>query len=189
MLLDIQGDMNAIKNTINELEKLSDEEKAEEYVKEQILKHNRDVVCRPKKAVAYIDELKQAYLDGLAEGRKDIKQLKKDCSIWESRAKGLLHKNEIVDVYTLQKENADLNRDKAELLNSVTELKNKVTELEAQLKNNPYVELLQKEKSEMAEDFAKQIEKMKNKLNCSKYHYCLCKDKTCKDCKDWKLQE
>ena len=50
MLLDIQGDMNAIKNTINELEKLSDEEKAEEYVKEQILKHNRDVICRPKKS-------------------------------------------------------------------------------------------------------------------------------------------
>ena len=159
MLLDIQGDMNAIKNTINELEKLSDEEKAEEYVKEQILKHNGDVVCRPKKAVAYIDELKQAYLDGLTEGRKEIEQLKKDCSIWESRAKGLLHKNEMVDVYTLQKENADLNRDKTELVNSVTELKTKVTELEAQLKNNPYVELLQNEKAEN-EQLKQQIEEI-----------------------------
>ena len=41
----------------------------------------------------------------------------------------------------------------------------------------------------MAENFAKQIKKMKNKLNCSKYHYCLCKDKTCKDCKDWKMND
>lgn len=102
---------------------------------------------------------RDGYSDGLAEGRKEIEQLKKDCSIWESRAKGLLHKNEMVDVYTLQKENADLNRDKTELVNSVTELKTKVTELEAQLKNNPYVELLQNEKTELAEDFAKQIEK------------------------------
>ena len=126
---------------------------------------------------------------GLAEGRKEIEQLRKDCSIWESRAKGLLHKNEMVDVYTLQKENTELNRDKTELVNSVTELKSKVTELEAQLKNNPYVELLQKEKAEMAGNFAKQIKKMKNKLNCSKYHYCLCKDITCKDCEDWKMND
>lgn len=56
---------------------------------------------------------------------------------------------------------SELNRDKTELTNSVTELKTKVTELEAQLKNNPYVELLQNEKAELAEDFAKQIEKMK----------------------------
>ena len=33
-----------------------------------------------------------------------------------------------------------------------------------------------------------QIDKMKNKLNCSKYHYCLCKDIVCKDCKDWKME-
>lgn len=50
---------------------MTDEEKAEKYVKEQILKHNRDVVLRPKNAVTYIDELKQAHLDGLAEGRKE----------------------------------------------------------------------------------------------------------------------
>lgn len=34
-------------------------------------------------------------------------------------------------------------------------------ELKEQLKNNPYVIQLQKEKAEIAEDFAKQIEKMK----------------------------
>lgn len=34
-----------------------------------------------------------------------------------------------------------------------------------------------------------QIAQMKNRLNCTKYHYCLCKDKTCKICKDWKLAE
>lgn len=34
-----------------------------------------------------------------------------------------------------------------------------------------------------------QIDKMKNKLNCSKYHYCLCKDIVCKDCKDWRMND
>lgn len=43
-------------------------------------------------------------------------------------------------------------------------------QLKEQLKNNPYVQILQKEKSEMAEDFAKQIEKMKCCGNC-KYFF------------------
>lgn len=30
--------------------------------------------------------------------------------------------------------------------------------------------------------------KMRNKLNCAQYHYCLCKDKVCKDCNNWKLE-
>ena len=110
---------------------------------------------------------------------KKKKKTEKEYKEW------LVHDHKLAN--QLKNENAELNRDKIELTNSVTELKTKVTELEAQLKNNPYVELLQKEKAEMAEDFAKQIEKMKNKLNCSKYHYCLCKDITCKNCKDWKL--
>ena len=115
---------------------------------------------------------------------KDISKLKKE----NAELMNTLEKTMPLKLANqLKNENAELNRDKIELTNSVTELKTKVTELEAQLKNNPYVELLQKEKAEMAENFAKQIEKMKNKLNCVKYHYCLCKDKTCKDCKDWKL--
>ena len=38
-------------------------------------------------------------------------------------------------------------------------------------------------------DLKVQIEKMKNRLNCTKYHYCICKDKNCQNCKDWRLEE
>ena len=77
-----------------------------------------------------------------------------------------LNKQELINDYVfenakLTKENAKLNRDKTELVNSVTELKTKVTELEEKPKNNSYVQILQNEKAEMAEDFAKQIENLK----------------------------
>lgn len=80
-----------------------DEEKAEEYVKEKILKHNKDVVLRPKNAVTYIDELKQAYLDGLAEGRKEK---------YEMALSQIRHDREKVIEYneTLKKENAELKK-------------------------------------------------------------------------------
>ena len=61
------------------------------------------------------------------------------------------------------------------------------------------IEQLEKENAELKEKMGRacyriaelkmQIEKMKNKLNCSKYHYCLCKDIACKDCKDWKMND
>lgn len=47
------------------------------------------------------------------------------------------------------------------------------------------LDIMNNRESELLE----QIEKMKNRLNCTKYHYCLCKDKNCKNCKDWKLEE
>lgn len=51
----------------------------------------------------------------IEELQKENERLKKDCSMWESRAKGLMHKNEMVDVYSLQKENAELHAEIAEL--------------------------------------------------------------------------
>lgn len=72
MLLDIQGDMNAIKNTMNELEKLSDEEKAEKYAHRKIAWW-ADSDFDADMAEGYI---KRAYLDGLAEGRKENAGLK-----------------------------------------------------------------------------------------------------------------
>lgn len=55
-------------------------------------------------------------------------------------------------------------------------------ELKEQLKNNPYVIQLQNEKAEMAEDFAKQIEKMKCCGNC-KHEQDSNTDYYCEDCK------
>lgn len=52
MLLDIQGDMNAIKNTMNELEKLSDEEKAEEITCKKLILINL-ISCLLKKRRKY----------------------------------------------------------------------------------------------------------------------------------------
>lgn len=68
MLLDIQGDMNAIKNTMNELKKLSDEEKAEKYF----------ISLELEKV---IEKMWKVYLDGLAEGRKEI------CKLCETKIK------------------------------------------------------------------------------------------------------
>lgn len=85
-----------------EVSEMTDEEKAEEYVKEQILKHNRDVVIRPKNALTYIDELKQAYLAGLAEGRKDVTYMKA-----EEYDK---HLNACRENIKLKKENAELRK-------------------------------------------------------------------------------
>lgn len=66
------------------------------------------------------------------------------------------------------------------------ELKELIAELEAD----------NLEKQDLISDYVmenatlkKQIEKMKNKLNCAKYHYCFCKNKNCKDCKDWKMND
>ena len=63
MLLDIQGDMNAIKNTMNELEKLSDKEKAEKYFEDSKDYYDSREPITDR-------QLRQIYLDGLAEGRK-----------------------------------------------------------------------------------------------------------------------
>lgn len=56
-------------------------------------------------------------------------------------------------------------------LDGLAEGRKENEELKEQLKNNPYVQILQKEKSEMAEDFAKQIEKMKCCTNCKHNNY------------------
>lgn len=74
MLLDVQGDIKAIQKTTEALKKMTDEEKAEEYVKNLILKHNQDLVLRPKAAVTYIEELKQVYIDGLKVGREETEK-------------------------------------------------------------------------------------------------------------------
>lgn len=85
----------------------------------------------------YTDEvIIQAYLDGTAEGRKEGYEQGKN----NERELQCGKKNYEKDIVKLEKENEELNE---------------------QLKNNPYVQILQNEKSEMAEDFAKQIEKMK----------------------------
>lgn len=72
---------------------MTDEEKAEEYVKEQILKHNKEVVLRPKNAVTYIDELKQVYLDGLAELEKENAELIDKLNLQNQRLNELIKEN------------------------------------------------------------------------------------------------
>ena len=71
MLLDIQGDMNAIKKTMNELKKLSDEEKARE---EEMREDENNVGILYKKSYADLEkenaELKE-YAEKLSEQHAD----------------------------------------------------------------------------------------------------------------------
>lgn len=56
-------------------------------------------------------------------------------------------------------------------------------------KDKEYLDKVNNKQTEVILKLNKQIDKMKNKLNCTKYHYCLCKDKNCQNCKDWRLEE
>lgn len=68
----------------------------------------------------------------------------------------------------------------------IVELEKEIAELKEQNKDLcESLDIMNNRESELLD----QIEKMKNRLNCTKYHYCLCKDKTCKICKDWRLAE
>lgn len=152
---------------------MADEEKAKELTTELICNKCEEIkhckIIGTDKCITYIRSLNailQGYKKGFEEGRKE--------KCFEQNNDGTIHPCEVMKVCEEIEEGAKV-------------IAKENAELKEQLKNNPYVQLLQKEKAELAEDFAKQIEKMKNKLNCSKYHYCLCKDKTCKDCKDWEL--
>ncbi|MCQ2053164.1 MAG: hypothetical protein MJZ03_04435 [archaeon] len=77
-LLDINADMKAIQNTMNVLKKIkgvdmTDEEKAEEYIK-----NVRTELENQTYWVDCTDEVKQAYLDGLAEGKPKWHDVRKD---------------------------------------------------------------------------------------------------------------
>lgn len=97
---------------------MTDEEKAEKYFEDSKDYYDSREPITDR-------QLRQIYLDGLAEGRKE--------KCLEQNNDGTIRPCEVM------KENE---------------------ELKEQLQNNPYVQILQNEKAEMAEDFAKQIEKI-----------------------------
>lgn len=108
MLLDIQGDMNAMQKTMNELEKLSDEEKAEKYVNETFGRTN------PIVAMTYIN----IYLEGLEEGRKEVREHETTC---------------VNRLHHIEKENAELKKDKEWLDNTNNEQTEVILQLQAQI--------------------------------------------------------
>lgn len=116
---------------------MTDEEKSEErYCK----------TCKKKNNCFHNCDVFIEYTKGLAEGRKE--------------------KQKIIDTQTVEIESRDVYLTEKESLiirqqTKIQTLEKENEELKAQLKNNPYVQILQNEKSEMAEDFAKQIGKMK----------------------------
>ena len=116
--------------------KMTDEEMAEEYA-DECFKAN------DKNSKYYRLLLITGYLDGLAEGRKEVSYMNA----------------EEYDKYL------DVCRENAELKEKMGRADYRIAELKMQ------------------------IDKMKNKLNCSKYHYSSCKDIVCKDwrMKDWKM--
>lgn len=91
---------------------MTDEEKAKQYAEDYKTKDGR--------SLDYCD-IKQAYLDGLAEGRKDLEKVKTEKYFYKK------------DTQELEKENAELSNSVTELTNTKTELENKVTELEKQI--------------------------------------------------------
>ena len=115
---------------------MTDEEKAKEYAR-RISKPCLHIVCNQ-----YCSMVKQAYLDGLAEGRKELEQWKQEWQDAQIKAneEGFTRTTIQIKYKELEKENA---------------------ELKEKLKNNPYVIQLQNEQAEMAEDFCKQIENLK----------------------------
>ena len=86
----------------------------------------------------------------------------------------------------LLEENKELEKEKCTLL-GILQGKDKLIEKMMLQKKDlcESLEIMNNRESELLN----QIAQMKNRLNCSKYHYCLCKDKTCKTCKDWELAE
>ncbi|MCQ2577507.1 MAG: hypothetical protein MJ176_03135 [Treponema sp.] len=134
---------------------MTDKEKAEaeEYAKKKIKVFDKD-------SSYYFFHVKQAYLDGLAEGKKELEQWKQEwqdaqikaneegiarttiqikykefekenAELLEScRDKDRQLNNWFLSYNEVIKENEELNRDKTELVNSVTELTNSKTELE-----------------------------------------------------------
>lgn len=157
---------------------MTDEERAEKYT-DSI---NTIIYDIDDNAINIAKYLRKAYLDGLAKGRKDDKQLKyieylvkenKDLQHRLDVAQGFLDRDvEYIEICKAVKENAELSNSVTELTNTKTELENKVTELEAQ------------------------IEKMKNVGNCK--HAMQCPDwvehkikddgiKPCLNCIKWEL--
>lgn len=66
MLLDVQGDINAMQKTMNELEKLSD---AEIFCKKRCYANPCRKLC----------EYVQCYLEGVNDGREKVKKQWHDC--------------------------------------------------------------------------------------------------------------
>lgn len=84
------------------------------------------------------------------------------------------------------KENAELEKEKCELLGIIQGKDEVIANLKEQSKDLcESLDIMNNRESELLD----QIVKMKNRLNCTKYHYCLCNDKTCKTCKDWELEK
>lgn len=82
MLLDIQGDMNAIKNTMNKLKKLSDEEKInlpKDVYLRNIFCHDCSLkkTCENDPCENY-EYWKEGYEKGLTEGKPKWHDLRKD---------------------------------------------------------------------------------------------------------------
>lgn len=100
MLLDIQGDMNAIKNTMNELEKLSDEEKAEEitckkfHITKNVLKNIIDGLIGKTYYERDIFYYYNGVLNGLAELKEQLEELQLN----------LRSRNDLVEELTMQNE-------------------------------------------------------------------------------------
>ena len=123
---------------------MTDEEKAEEYVNTHCCYYRQDFI--------------RTYLDGLAEGRKELEQWKQEWQDTQIKANEEGFERTILQIKhsELEKENEELSDSILEFSNSVIELTNTKTELE-----NKVAEL------------EKQIEKMK----CCE---------TCKNRKGWK---
>lgn len=104
----------------------------------------------------------------------------------------LLERNalQISELNTLTEEQdcyiVELEKEKCELLGTIQGKDEVITNLKEQNKDLcESLDIMNNRESELLE----QIAQMKNRLNCTKYHYCLCKNKTCKTCKDWELAE
>lgn len=181
---------------------MTDEEKAEEYVKNKILEHNQDLVLRPKNAITYIDELKQTYLDGLAEGRQEteshllenwcrnedgycphLKQLEKE------NAKLKAHLQEVT-------ENRDEEKaDKHTIKYWLQFIKENNDEADINFGFSKIIEIAKQLEKENAELKA-QIEKMRCCGNCKNNYSChyesideLARIDCEKDLKSWELKE
>lgn len=163
MLLDIQGDMSAIKNTMNELEKLSDEEKAEEYANN---------CCGLFKELHWQD-VKWAVLYGLAEGRKgeneNIKKIQEFRKIDQEQILEQMDK-----ISKLEKENEEQKEQIGELQLNLRSRNDLVEELTIQIEKMKNVGNCKK-----AMICAEWNEKQ-TILGCMKF---------CKNCKDWELSE
>ena len=81
---------------------------------------------------------------------------------------------------------AELEKEKCKLLGIIQGKDEVIANLKEQNKDLcESLDIMNNRESELLD----QIVKMKNRLNCTKYHYCLCNNKTCKTCKDWELEK